>query len=157
MVLPRWCWGRESTCQCRKHKSWGSIPGSGRSPAVRNGNLLQCSCPENSMGRRTWWATVHGAPKSQTRLRTEHNKTMHAWMQNAKVRGWRETGYTRGVKVGLLPDHEGANLVLWRAANTFTLGSKTTVLIAGRLDRMCLLIPCNMIHETPTQTCFPNV
>ena len=30
----------------------GSIPGSGRSSGVGNGNLLQYSCLENSMGRR---------------------------------------------------------------------------------------------------------
>ena len=29
----------------------GSIPGSGRSPGVGNGNPLQCSCPDNSMDR----------------------------------------------------------------------------------------------------------
>ena len=38
-------------------KDAGSIPGSGRSP-------FQYSCLENSMGRGTWWATVHGATKS---------------------------------------------------------------------------------------------
>jgi len=32
----------------------GSIPGSGRSPGVGNGNPLQCSCVENSMDRRAW-------------------------------------------------------------------------------------------------------
>ena len=38
----------------------GSIPGSGRSPAVGNGTPLQYSCLENSMGRGAWWATIHG-------------------------------------------------------------------------------------------------
>ena len=37
----------------------GLIPGLGRS-RERNGNPLQYSCLENSMGRGTWWATVHG-------------------------------------------------------------------------------------------------
>ena len=41
--------------------SW--IPGWGRSPGVGNGNLLQYSCLENSMGRGAWWATVHGVTK----------------------------------------------------------------------------------------------
>ena len=40
----------------------GLIPGEG------NGNSLQYFCLENSMGRRAWWATVHGVAKSQTRL-----------------------------------------------------------------------------------------
>ena len=42
------------------------IPGLGRSPGDRNGNLLQCSCLENHMDRGSWWATVHGVAKSQT-------------------------------------------------------------------------------------------
>ena len=32
----------------------GSIPGSGRSPGVGNGNALQYSCLENSMDRGAW-------------------------------------------------------------------------------------------------------
>ena len=46
----------------------GLIPGSGRSPGVRNSNPLQYSCLENSMDRGTWWATVHGVTKSRTQL-----------------------------------------------------------------------------------------
>ena len=38
----------------------GSIPGSGGSPGVGNGNLLQYSCLENPMDRGAWQATVHG-------------------------------------------------------------------------------------------------
>ena len=34
----------------------GSIPGSGRSPGVGNGNPLQYSCLKNSMDRGAWWA-----------------------------------------------------------------------------------------------------
>ena len=45
-----------------------SFPGSGRSPGVGNGNLLQYSCLENSMGKGAWWATVHGVAKSLTQL-----------------------------------------------------------------------------------------
>ena len=41
----------------------GLFPGSGRSPRGGNGNPLQYSCLENSMGRGTWWATVHGGLK----------------------------------------------------------------------------------------------
>ena len=33
------------------------------------GNPLKYSCLENPMDREAWWATVHGVPKSQTRLR----------------------------------------------------------------------------------------
>ena len=38
----------------------GSIPGSGRSPGVGNGNPIQYSSLENSMDRGTWRAAVHG-------------------------------------------------------------------------------------------------
>ena len=37
----------------------GSIPGSGRSPRVGNGNPLQYSCLGNFMDRGAWRATVH--------------------------------------------------------------------------------------------------
>ena len=48
----------------------GSIPGSrGRAPRGGNGNPLQYSCLEQSMDRGSWWATVHGVTKSQTRLK----------------------------------------------------------------------------------------
>ena len=46
----------------------GSTPGSGRFPGVGTGNLLQCSCLENSMDSGAWQATVHGVAKSWTRL-----------------------------------------------------------------------------------------
>ena len=42
----------------------GAIPGPGRSPGVVNGTLLQYYWLENSIGRGTWWATVHGAMKN---------------------------------------------------------------------------------------------
>ena len=40
-----------------------SIPESGRSPGVGNGNLLQYSCLENAMVRGARQATVHVLPK----------------------------------------------------------------------------------------------
>ena len=45
-----------------------SIPGSGGSSGVGNGNPLQYSCLENPMDRGAWWATIHGVAKSWTRL-----------------------------------------------------------------------------------------
>ena len=46
----------------------GLIPGLGRSPGEGNDNPLQYSCLENPMDRGAWWGTVHGVPKSRTRL-----------------------------------------------------------------------------------------
>ena len=55
--------GKESA---RSARDPGLIPGSGRSPGEGNGNPLQCSCLENSMGRGDWRDTVHGVKKSWT-------------------------------------------------------------------------------------------
>ena len=55
----------------------GSIPGSGRCPAVGNGSPLQYSYLENAMDRGVWWATVHGAAKSWTRLSTHRRFLSH--------------------------------------------------------------------------------
>ena len=49
----------------------GSIPGSGRSPGVGNGNPLLYSFLGNSMDRGAWRAVVHGVAKSQTPV-SEH-------------------------------------------------------------------------------------
>ena len=46
----------------------GSIPWLGRSPGEGHGNPLQYSCLETPMDGEDWKATVHGVPKSQTRL-----------------------------------------------------------------------------------------
>ena len=47
---------KETVCSAR---DLGSIPGSGRSPEVGNGNPLQYSCWENPVDRETWRETVH--------------------------------------------------------------------------------------------------
>ena len=57
--------GKVSACNA---EDLGLIPGSGRSPGEGNGNPLQYSCLEKSMDGGAWWATVHGAAKSWTRL-----------------------------------------------------------------------------------------
>ena len=46
----------------------GWIPGSGRSPGVRNGSPFQYSCLENSMDKGAWQTIVHGVAQSQTQL-----------------------------------------------------------------------------------------
>ena len=47
-------------------KDMGSIPRSGRSPGVGNGNLLQYSYLDSSMVRGAWRAVFHGATESNT-------------------------------------------------------------------------------------------
>ena len=44
----------------------GSVPGSGRSPGVGNGNPLQYSCLGNPMDRGAWWAIAHEVAESWT-------------------------------------------------------------------------------------------
>ena len=46
----------------------GSVPELGRFSEEGNGNPLQHSCLENSMGRGAWQATVLGVAKSWTEL-----------------------------------------------------------------------------------------
>ena len=60
--------GSEVKASACNAEDLGSIPGSGRSPAERNGNPLQYSCVENPMDGGTWWATIHGVTKSRTWL-----------------------------------------------------------------------------------------
>jgi len=47
----RWLSSKESACPTG---DVGLIPGLGRTPEEGNGNLLQCSCLENSMNRGAW-------------------------------------------------------------------------------------------------------
>ena len=58
--------GKEPTCQCRRQRDTGSIPGLGRSPGEGNDNPHQYSFLENSMDRRAWLAIVHKVAKSRT-------------------------------------------------------------------------------------------
>ena len=46
----------------------GSVPGLGRPLGEATGHPLQYSCLGNPMDRGAWWAMVHGAAKSGTRL-----------------------------------------------------------------------------------------
>ena len=50
-------------------ETWVRSLGREDSPGEGNGNPLQFSCLENPMDGEAWWAAVHGAAKSWTRLR----------------------------------------------------------------------------------------
>ena len=66
-------------------RDMGSNHGWGRSPGGGNGNLLQCSCLENSMDRGAWRATVHGIVKSWTQLSTQYDYIFQKKKMNLKV------------------------------------------------------------------------
>ena len=63
--IPWWLRQWRICLQCRRREFdlW-----LGRSPGEGNGNPLQYPCLENPMEGEAWWATVHGATRSQTRL-----------------------------------------------------------------------------------------
>ena len=50
----------------------GSISGPGRSPGEGSGYPLQYSCLEKATDRGTWWSTVLGVARKQTRLSDQH-------------------------------------------------------------------------------------
>ena len=70
----------------------GSIPGLGRSPGEWNGNPLQYSCLENSIGRGAWQATVHSVAKSQTQLR---QLSVHAHTEAQRIGNYLSDGRLR--------------------------------------------------------------
>ena len=59
----------------------GSVPGSGRSRGVGNGNPLQYSCLENPMDRGSWQGAVHGVVKGSdaTGHRLNNNRQITMW------------------------------------------------------------------------------
>ena len=57
----------------------GSIPGSGRSPGVGNGNPLQYFCLGNPMDREAWRVRVHETAKSPTQLSSHTYTIMSTW------------------------------------------------------------------------------
>ena len=59
---------KESACNAG---DLGSIPGSGLSPEIGNGNPLQYSCLENPMDKGTWQAIVHGVARVRHNLMTK--------------------------------------------------------------------------------------
>ena len=64
-MFPRWCSGKESACQCRRHKRQRFDPWVRKTPWMRNGKLLQYSCLENSMDGGAWQATAHCYKESE--------------------------------------------------------------------------------------------
>ena len=66
--FPNGSGGKEFAYNVADTRDMSSIPRSGRSPGGRNGNPLQYSCLENSMGRGPCWAKVQRVTKNWTQL-----------------------------------------------------------------------------------------
>ena len=66
--LPWWLSGKESTCQCRRHR-FG--PSARKSPWRSSGRPLQYSCLGNPMDRGAWWPIVHGVERVRNNLATK--------------------------------------------------------------------------------------
>ena len=86
----------------------GSIPGSGRSPGVGNGNPLQYSCLENSM-EISWWVQCMGVTKSWTQLSIHTHMhiypgtgTVAITMSESRTDSVHPTLYTYNLKLGTL-------------------------------------------------------
>ena len=78
--LPRWLTGRDSTCQCRSLRRRGFNPWLQKNPGEGNGSPLQYSCLENPRDKGSWWVTVLGVRKSQTRLSILTHVCYHAFI-----------------------------------------------------------------------------
>ena len=72
-IFRTWLWlsGKESACQCRRHRRQGFDPWIRKIP-WSNDNSLQYSCLGNSMDRGAWQATVHGSQRVGHDWVTEH-------------------------------------------------------------------------------------
>ena len=67
MVFPRWCNGKESTCQCRRCKRQGFNPWVRMIPWSRKWQPTPVLLPRKFYGQRSLVGyTVHGRAKSQT-------------------------------------------------------------------------------------------
>ena len=80
--LPRRLSGKESACQCRRRRKLMFRPWVGKTTGERNGNPLQYSCLENSIGRGAWQAAVHRVAESQTQQSAAADKiisSVSAW------------------------------------------------------------------------------
>ena len=77
MGFPGGASGKEPTCQWRRHKRCEFNPCIRKISGGEHDTLLQYSFLENPMDREAWWATVHRATKSGTRLK---QLSVHAGM-----------------------------------------------------------------------------
>ena len=82
-------------------RNWGSIPGSGRSPAGGHSNPHRSSYLENPMDRGAWRATVHGDTKSQTQLSACQQKQEQVSDDSLRAAPSKRTQWSEGRQAGM--------------------------------------------------------
>ena len=68
MILPWWLSGKESACQCRRHRRRGFDPWVGKIPWRKKWQPTPVFLPGKFHGWDACRAAVHGVTKSQTQL-----------------------------------------------------------------------------------------
>ena len=68
MILPWWLSGKESACQCRRHRRRGFDPWVGKIPWRKKWQPTPLFLPGKFHGWDACRAAVHGVTKSQTQL-----------------------------------------------------------------------------------------
>jgi len=76
LYIPRWCHGKESTCQCRRHGSRGFDPWAGQIPRSKEWQPTPVFLPEKFHGQRSLagyspWS--HRVSDTTERLSTHRN------------------------------------------------------------------------------------
>ena len=72
-VLPRWCNGKECTCQCRRRRTHRFDPRVGKIPWRRKWQLTPVCLPEKLHGQRSLGAIVRGVTESDWVAEHAHN------------------------------------------------------------------------------------
>ena len=81
--LPKWAVIENLPANVGDTRDVGLIPGSGRSPGMRNDNPFQYSFLENSMGKGASQATVHGVANESDTTKHAHMCLGCAWIDRA--------------------------------------------------------------------------
>ena len=81
--LPKWAVIKNIPANVEDIRDMGLIPGSGRSPGIRNNNPSQYSCLDNSMDKGASWATVHGVTRESDTTKHAHVCLGCAWIDRA--------------------------------------------------------------------------
>ena len=104
----------------------GSIPWSGRSLGVGNGNSLQYSCLGSSMDREAWQAIVHGRAKNRNNRADEHTLKIHylnctcfivifiLWLLDLKLPMWLTLYFCRTALICTVVPHTPAGIFVNR-------------------------------------------